>query len=258
MTALRNILAAIVVLPLAACAHNGDLNTRWPVGDQGRQLMSLAAREASRIDDPDRRITRQLNLADIQRERFGATDAIVTLSEARQTLQETADQLKPHVLLSGWVSISQISRRANNPAMAKLACTEAVERLHSLPGGALRCRYVFGVANEVKHLLSGEETTTLLERAGGWAAEIGDTAERRQALQAFAVALFNLGHYDQGVTVLRNDPDAVWRSDALAMLAGGGLSSPRTSPGASLDGVAFGSKLDYEHVFKGQAQSKSD
>ena len=241
----------------AGCAGTRDINSRWPTGDRGRELLALAAREAGDITDPDGRLTRQLNIADTQIHGFDASDGIRTLQAARETIRRGGDQLGEDVRLAGWVSISQLARAGKDRPTAESACQEALERLHSLPGEARRCRYVLGVANEARHLVTEQTAVDLLKLAGGWAKAIDSVTERHQALLAFAVALFNLNRAEDGVAVLRNEPDAAWRADTLVMLAAASSPDRGFARGhTAQDSVSYGQQLDYEFMFKGRSEAR--
>jgi hypothetical protein len=254
---IRKLAALCTLVAAAGCAGSRDLNSRWPTGDRGRELLALAARETADIPDPDARLTRQLNIADTQIHGFDAADGILTLHAARQTIRQAGDQLGEDVRLAGGVSISQLARAGRDQTTAESACQEALERLHSLPGEARRCRYVLGVANEARHLVTEKTAVDLLKMAGGWAKAIDSVAERHQALLAFAVALFNLDRAEDGVAVLRNEPDAAWRADTLVMLASASSPGRAVARGHTMQGSAsYGQQLDYEFMFKGRSEAR--
>jgi hypothetical protein len=245
----------LVLLAAAACSGSGDLNPRWPTGNRERELLALAAREAADIADPDARLTRQLNIADAQVHRVSTMDGVRTLRDARRTIAESGEKLGEDARLAGWVSISQLARAAQDRAAAESACHEALERLQGLPGEARRCQYVLGVANEAKHLVAEKTAVELLTLAGGWAKSIEREAERHQALLAFAVALFNLDRTEDAIAVLRNEPDAAWRSDTLAMLASSSARGHDRAQGLAAQHF-YGQQLDYEFMFKGRTESR--
>lgn len=264
--------------------------------DRNRKLSVLAASEATRIADADSRLTRQLNIADQVIVRFGQDDAHAVLSEATKTLHEVAPKLGSHARISGWVSVSQLARKAMGMAnaelgtMAKLASTEAQRELEALPDVGERCQYVLGVAEEMSQFAGEGAAIDLLNKGGEWAKGIANDSERRSARLAFAVALFNLNAYEGGVATLRGEEDATWSSDTMLALASMGpdrgdyrepsgpvwlpsVSSKAAPAAAEPSGVegantvggrstgnstfSYGRALGYDKVFRGATNSRT-
>jgi hypothetical protein len=187
---------------------------------RSQKLMSLAAAEAAKIEDVDRRLTRQLNLADMQISRGWKDDARRTLAASRATLSSPdAAKLNDHARLSGWVSVSELCRAVDDKAGAATACDGAVAELEKLPSEAARCEYVMGVSNELQYIRGKEAAAKMLEKAGPWTRAIDHLEKSRAAVIAFATALFNLDEYERGQAMLGHVADAGWRSEKLQALA---------------------------------------
>lgn len=247
--------------------------TLRPTRERSQKLMALAAEEAALIPDIDARLTRLLNFADTQSQRGWSADAKATLAGARTTLESgDAKALSDHARVSGWVSISELSRRIEDAPAAAAACEQAVASIRALEDPARRCDYVMGVANELQYSRGPGDAAALLAQAGPWAREIDDVPRRRQALLSFAAALFNLDDYAAGQQMLRADDDVAWRSDTLVRLAslsevraGESHATPQAAAPAmetQMDAAAqsqpyFGRPLTYREVFCGQKQSQT-
>lgn len=232
---------------------------------RSQKLMALAAEEAGKIGDADMRLTRQLNLADMQIARDWIDNARTTLAAARKTLgSPEAGKLNDHARISGWVSISELSRRINDMAGAATATEAALRELDRIEDPSKRCEYVMGLANELQYIKGKAAAAELLGRAGPWTKSIDNLSQRRQALIAFSTALFNLDDFDAGQKMLGQEPDAAWRSDVLAGMAqiapaesfasdsSGSLrvQSPTSQP-------FYGRSLNYEQVFKNKRASQT-
>lgn len=286
----HSILGLLVGLSLTVTACNQKKVTTVVTAnaDRNRQLTVLAASEASRIKDPDSRITRQLNIAELVLARFGADDAHAVLTEATKTLREVGGGLGSHARISGWVSVSQLARRAVGIAhdglstTAKQATAEAQRELEALPDVGERCQYVLGVAEEVSQLSGEAAAVELLTKGGTWAKGIASDNERRTARLAFAVALFNLNAYESGVATLRSEEDPTWSSDTMLALASmdanryenehavatpSGLAAvfgaqapakeaPR-APAPAPSSMRYGRQLGYDSVFRGSTSSRT-
>jgi hypothetical protein len=188
--------------------------------ERSRNLMAMAAAEAADIPDIDQRLTRQLNLADLQINRAWKDDAKNTLSACRDTLKSPdASKLKEHARMSGWVSVSELCRGVGDKDGAAIACDGAVAELHNLADPAVRCQYVMGVSNELQYIKGKPAAAQTLEEAGPWTKSIDNVDLRRRAVISFATALFNLDEFSRGQAMLKNEGDASWRSDMLAQLA---------------------------------------
>ncbi len=267
---MRVLAVALIAAALAGCAAPPA------TVDRHAKLLSLAADEAGRVTDPQSRLRRQLNLADRQLDDDRTNDARQTLAAAGQTLRETPPAaLPPRIRIAGWVSISELSRRAEDTATADGACDQGVATTRGLTPTTERAEYAVGVATEVRELHGKPAAAALLVESAGWAKPIPSTNRRREAMAEIAGAIFDCDDYPAGVAVVRSDPDPAWRSDTLMLLAGssrqdwesqvgngavpgstsgviqnsvtdsqsfeGGLNSPR-SP--------FSQSVDYRSVFK--------
>ncbi len=264
---MRVMLAAVV-----AAAAVGSMFF-WPAGcanegtARGQRLFMMAAEETNQVKAPRERLMRQLNIAEWQINRGKPADGLKTLGYAADTLHAAQEgELDELGRLSGWVSISELSRAGGDKGFALKACDEAVEMLTAIKPAATRCEYVLGIAVEVKELRGQKAAGELLVRAGEWAGDIKDTPTRRQALLAFANRLFDFEDYDAGLALLRREGDAAWRSDTLAMLArasegkGGGNGVPMAAGARSADAArapamqkSFGKSVDYESNYQNKA-----
>lgn len=249
---------------------------------RSQRLMALAASEASHIKDVDVRLTRLLNLADLQIQRDWKIDARATLISAAGTLRsDEASELNDHARLSGWISISELSRSADDKATATDACDGATKAMLALEDPGRRCQYVMGIANELQYLKGKPAAAALLDQAAPWTPSIDDIAQRRQAVVSFASALFNLDDYLAGQRMLQKESDAAWRSEILtqlASLAGQGespaiaerklpmISGEQLSPTAGAPAQLqpqiqgqpyFGRQLGYKQVFQNNLRSNT-
>jgi hypothetical protein len=114
-----------LLLLLPACAT-------MKTNERSRKITVLAAREAANITDADTRLTLQLNIANGALARFQADDGMAIISEVVRTLRSERERLRGRTRLSGWVSASQLSRLANNPAAAAEATRAAAQELVGL------------------------------------------------------------------------------------------------------------------------------
>jgi hypothetical protein len=210
--------AWLAMILLSGCAGSGGVSgTPQRTPERGRQLLSLAGQEAGKITDLNARITRQLNIASLQIDAADPRAGAATLQEAMKTLGLPAaqTQLNDHTRMSGWVSVSELARQAGDKVLANAACDGGDKTLRAIAKIGDRCQYVMGLANEISHLRGDKPAVDLLIEGGQWAKDIGDREERRRAIAAFAVALFNIDRYDSGLATLQNEEDAAWRSDKL-------------------------------------------
>lgn len=250
-----------------------------PTADGGKRLLDLAASEAVNIPDPDVRLTRLLNLADMQTQRGWKHDATLTLGNAETTLRSAqAAELTEHARLSGWISVSELSRAADDTGRANSACDGAVKALLAIDDPGRRCEYVMGIGNELAYLKGNEAAGKLVDQAGPWTKSIDDLQRQRQAVLTFANVLFNLNDYEAGQRMLRNQGDAAWRSETLAQLAaqagqkyGSPVAYSSLAPAAAeADSSAgriesrsssvlssFGRPLGYRQVFQNQTHSQT-
>ncbi len=181
--------------------------------------MAMAAEEAESIDDVAERLRRQLNVANTQIANGRFRDGRKTLGHARLSVETGQATVNPHARLAGWVSISELSRKAGYDRYADAACQEAIQLLRSIQPASVRCDYLRGVAQEVLMSRGKKDAAELLRESATWVAEIGDRQGRREAYIAIASDLFNCGDYTGGRNVLRCDGDARWRSEILTRLS---------------------------------------
>lgn len=221
------------------CFHINPLTGQVQASaERSRRLMALAAAEAAAITDVDVRLTRLLNLADSQMHSGWKQDGRTTLANAAATLRSAeASQLNDHARLSGWISISELSRLADDKGAAINACDSAAAAMLAIEDPARRCEYVMGIANELQYLKGKPAAAALLDQAGPWTPAIDDVSRRRQAVVSFASALFNLDDYLAGQHMLQKEADAAWRSETLAQLASLAGRTESTSIAASYAAV---------------------
>ena len=251
----RPVAVMLCLLTVFGCDSKKVSSSVKKTADRSRRLTILAATEAGNISDADARLTRQLNIAEQVLLRFGPEDALAVLAEASKTLRAVGPQLGSHARISGWVSVSQLARRAMGTEAAKSATAEAQRELEALPNLAERCQYVMGVAEEVSQLQGEADAASVLVKGGQWVAAIADDTERRNARLAFAVALFNLDAYEGGVATLQLERDPTWSSDTMLALAAPAIADNQAS-GSVAQTNAYGRPLGYERVFQG-SQSNS-
>lgn len=187
--------------------------------DRRRHLMAMAAEEALSIDDVAERLRRQLNIAHTQIANGRFRDGRKTLGHARLSVEKGQAAVNPHARLAGWVSISELSRKAGYDRFANAACQEAIQLLRSIQPAPVRCEYVRGVAQVVLESRGKKAAAEMLRESAAWVAEIGDREARRKAYIAIASDLFNCGDYTGGRNVLRCDGDSRWRSEILTRLS---------------------------------------
>jgi hypothetical protein len=245
--------------------------TLQPSEKRSEMLTALAAQEAALITDVDARLTRLLNLAELQIQRQWLEGGRATLEAGRRTLgSDDAKKLNDHARISGWVSISELSRHAKDNRGASSACDGAVIATRAIEDPARRCDYVMGVCNELQYLKGKSAAAELLAEVGPWSKSIDDVRLRRLAVVSFAAALFNLDDFSRGQQMLRQEDDASWRSDTLTRLASASndpparfashraavLVSPALPEAPPAEGQ-YGKQLGYRDVFQGQKNSQT-
>jgi hypothetical protein len=224
--------------------------------DRAARLTSMAAGEAAAITKPRDRLQQQLNIAEMQNLHLWFQDARANLATARKTIESSDhDQLTDLDRIAGWVSISELSRVAGDPAGAAFACQSARKSLLAIEPEATRCEYVRGLSREFYALGDNRSATDLLQQAGGWAKSIPETQYRRRALTAIANDLFGWNQYDAGRDVLRQDDDAAWRSQTLLTLAATENERSYWAHGATQDKAlsSFGKAVDYKANYQQQS-----
>src|ERR1039458_1509363 len=108
-------LSLILASGVAMSSCTGETSTR------SGKLLTMAAEEAGAIDSLQERLTRQLNIADLQIQTGQKAEAIKTLSLAAATLKveekekKTLDDFRR---IAGWTSVAQLSHRAADDKFA--------------------------------------------------------------------------------------------------------------------------------------------
>lgn len=234
------------------------------------RLLSLAGTEAGQVADPQARLKRQLNVADRQLDGDRPAAARQSLAAAAGTMRDAGpDALPRRIRIAGWVSISELSRKADDPAAADAACDQAVVALRSVTPEAERAEYAVGVAREVRALRGQPAAARLLVESAAWAQHVPSEYGRRRALAETADELFDCDDDAAGLAVLRTDPDPAWRSDTLVRLAEDRSDWASMVGNAAIPGAAtrteygvvarrrepssprFGQSVDYQSVFAG-------
>ena len=205
-------------------------------------LLTLAGEEAALVEKPRDRLSRLLNIADMQNSQGHHGSARGTLGKAIQTLRRDGDKLDLHTRLAGWVSVSQLSRSCRDRETAISACNEATKVLRGIEQPADRCPFVRGVTDQVRALHGNERAAALLREAGPWADQIDSIPDRRVVLRAFTDYLVDCKDYDGAKAMIRRDNDPAWRSDTLADLAR-----------QSMTYRSYGKQVNFEATFKRQA-----
>ena len=188
---------------------------------RGNKLLALAASEAGQIKNVPYRLTRQLNIADLQSQRGQNENASKSLAAARETIGGAVEknELSTRVSMAGYVSISQLARRVNDKSLAASACEDAQKLLQTIMPIEHRVPYVYGLALELKHVHGDDTSAKFVREAGPWAAAIDDVPDRRAVLLIFADSLFGCEDYDGGLAMLRHEDDPAWRSERLEEMA---------------------------------------
>jgi len=218
--------------------------------------LALAAGEAGQITNVPFRLTRQLNIADLQSQRGQKENASKSLAAARATISGAGEALSTRVSMAGYVSVSQLARRVNDTALAASACEDALTLLRTVEPLEQRVPYVYGLASELKQLHGDERASKFVREAGPWAAAIDDVEDRRTALLMFADSLFDCEDYDGGLAVLRHDDDPAWRSERLEEMANASYrqeAAMKANPYASRRNVGSGAYSDLSPSRSGEA-----
>jgi hypothetical protein len=188
------------------------------------KLLTMAAEEAGFIPSLSQRLTRQLNIADLQIQSGDSAHAIKTLALAAATLRvEETDKktLDDFGRIAGWTSIAELSHGAKDDKTAADAYLNAVEALHSVQPESQRAQYVLSLSQVAFERRGKAEAVQLLISGGQWARKIPVKDTRRFALASFSNALVSYDQLEDARTLLRQEPDPAWRSDTLADIATG-------------------------------------
>jgi hypothetical protein len=237
----RNIgIAALVLIAAGAGAVYWHWSRPRPVEvTRSAKLLTMAAEEAGSIDVLDDRLTRQLNIADLQIQCGQKSEAIKTLALAVSTLRvrekesastapsteaaggerELPQPFDEFRRIAGWTSVAELAHTAGDSKMANAAYIDAVEALNSVQPEIKRAEYVMSLSEICNTLRGQSEATQLLVKGGQWAQKIDNRTVRRYALATFARQLTNYDDLEDARTVMRNEADARWRSDMFAALA---------------------------------------
>src|SRR5580704_2089615 len=105
------LLVALLAGAVASCDH--------ATADRREQLLIMASEEVTMITNAKEKLTRQLNIADLQISMDHKADAAKTLTAARDglTAASSAD-MDDLSRMSGWVSISELARAADDKELA--------------------------------------------------------------------------------------------------------------------------------------------
>jgi hypothetical protein len=198
-------------LLLTACKSSADRTGR---------LLSMAGEEAANITNKMDRFTRQLHIAETQLRTDRKPDAARTLALAQDTLKvSTKDDFDDFHRIAAWTAISQLARQANDRPLALKSADAAQAALNDVQPAAERPQYVLSLAGELAELRGNDAAIELINSGGAWAAEIVEPVARRTALTAFTNRLLSYDAYESARTMLRRDPDPVWRTDMFLALA---------------------------------------
>jgi hypothetical protein len=183
------------------------------------RILHMAGEEAGQIASPRDRLTRQLNIANRETETGKPANARNTLALARKTLEDAGKKdLTDQERLSGWISLSELARAADDKPFANGALDRAIVALNQITPDPARCEYVPGIEAEVRILRGGAEAAKLLRTAADWAMDLPPRT-RRSAFVIYTEELFRCNDYDGGKRVMDHEPDAAWRSDALVAMS---------------------------------------
>jgi hypothetical protein len=240
---------ARLTLPLLAVALLLASCGKAPPVDRTGRLLSMAGEEAANIPDKMDRFTRQLHIAETQLRTDRKPDAAKTLALARDTLTASSKaDFDDFHRIAAWTAISQLSRQAGDRALALSSSDLAQAALNDVQPATDRPQYVLSLAGELADLRGKEAAIELVNSGGAWAAEIVEPTARRMALTAFTDRLLSYEAFENARTMLKRDPDPVWRTDTFLSLA-------NTPPGAMND--AYAHARDQKQVLEAQARSKS-
>jgi hypothetical protein len=210
---------ARVTLPLLAVAL---LLTSCgkPAVDRAGRLLAMAGEEAANIPNKMDRFTRQLHIAETQLRTDRKPGAAKTLALAQDTLKASSkDDFDDFHRIAAWTAISQLSRQAGDRDLALKSSDLALAALNDVQPATERPQYVLYLAGEFADLRGKDAAIELVNSGGAWAAEIVEPAARRTALTAFTDRLLSYDAFEGARTMLRRDPDPVWRTDMFLSLA---------------------------------------
>jgi hypothetical protein len=199
-------------------------------------LMRLASGEIDQISSKRERLTRLLNLAALQDDQKDFAGARDTLKKAAAVAAaSSAGDLDTQLHVSAWVSISELSRRADDLAAARAACLAGMEFLRAVQPPRGRLAYLRGLAAEFR-LASGLKASAAVLREGAkWAADVPEGERRRSVITVIAHDLFLCDDYYGGRDALRVESDANWRADTLIQLTNEAIPAPVQTHLAALD-----------------------
>lgn len=219
---MRTPVKTVAIALLLAAASVSTMSCSRDTSNRSGRLLTMAAEEAGFIDSIQERLTRQLNIADLQIQSKQKAEALKTLALAGKTLEvEEKDKktLDDFRRIAGWASVAELAHQAGDDSVAVTAYYNAREKLDSVSPEARRAEYVLSLS-EICFMLKGkQEAGQLLVKGGGWASKISDTNVRRYALTTFTTQLIGYDDLDSARLVMRNEPDAAWRADSLAVMA---------------------------------------
>lgn len=224
MTRKRMFLYSAIVLVVAGAGTTWLL---WPAhhNDTPRsaKLLTMAAEEAAAIDAVAERLTRQLNIADLQIQNNHKDEALKTLALAATTLHqpEKADRqtIDDFHRIAGWTSVAELCYAAGGNKAASDAYFEAVESLNSVKPEPKRAEYVLSLSEVCEKVRGKPEAIALLVKGSGWSAGISDELTRRFAIRTFAGKLVGFDDLEAARQAMRNELDARWRADTFMTIA---------------------------------------
>ena len=256
-----------MALLLASCG-------KPPAVDRAGRLLSMAGEEAASIQNKMDRFTRQLHIAETQLRTDRKPDAAKTLALAQETLKvSNKEDFDDFHRIAGWTSISQLSRQSGDRELAIKASDLALAALNDVQPATERPLYVLSLASELADLRGKDAAVELVNSGGAWAAQIIEPAARRAAITAFTDRLLSYEDFENARTMLRRDPDPVWRTDMFLSLAntptnvpnagfaqvggrgGAGEAKMAASPAASFN-QSYGRDVRYENVYQSKGGSQ--
>lgn len=210
------VLATGLAIALSACGSVAP--------SRAGRLLTMAAEEAGFIESLDERLTRQLNVADLQIQTGQKSEAVKTLGLAATTLKVVEKESDKKTLddfrrIAGFASLAELYHRAGDNGAGTAAYYDAYEALKSVQPVAKRAEYVLSLSEVCAELKGKAEAARVLESGGQWAGEIKDQGSRRMALATFAQRLFEYDDFDKARVVMKVELDPRWRSDTLSAMA---------------------------------------
>lgn len=188
--------------------------------DRAARLLVWAKEEMRSITEPEERLKWFLNMADIQIRLDRGSEARKSLEDAALVLRSAKEaDLERQKRLGGWISISELSRMANDKASANKAVDEAVSLLNRIEPATDRCPYVRDIAAEIKEVHGEAAGAKLLVEGAQWASKMEDDQKRSDALVTFAIAAYGWAQDEAVRAILSCYAEPGWRILVLTSLA---------------------------------------